>query len=205
MSGPPDSVASAPAESGAGVELPAVGEVAYSRPRRRRSLLEWVTYAANLAAGANFLLMMALVAVSTISRYVFDSPMTGIQELSGFMLAFGVFMGLGYTFRTGGHIRAGVFVDRFPSHSLLRRSLAGLAGITALVWSAALLYALYDRTSGYLESGRQSVGTLQAPLWIPTAFMLVGAALLLLEVLAWLVRLARGREPTIPYEDGGGL
>ncbi|MQB01352.1 MAG: TRAP transporter small permease subunit [Actinobacteria bacterium] len=171
------------------------------RVRRRSSLLERVSLAAALTSGGLFMLMALMVAVSAVSRYVLQRPIALIEGLSGYVVLFGVFMGLAYTFRTGGHIQTAVVRDRLRPGTRLMRGLDVLGGLVAIVWAATVLVAVYQRTAGYLAAGTTSMTLLQAPLWVPAAMMVLGSALLVVEIVAWIVQLLHSRPAPGPSDE----
>ncbi len=61
--------------------------------------------------------MMTLTVVHATGRYVFNSPVLGVVEMSCFMLILVIFFTGAYTQVLKGHIRVGVVVDRLPQRT----------------------------------------------------------------------------------------
>lgn len=162
------------------------------------SFLARASLVAGQTAGIAAVLMMILVTVSVLARYVLNEPFSFTEEISGYLVMFMVFMGLGYTFRTGGHIRTDLFTGRVSPG--VRRWLDLFGALICLGWAAAVLWALAVRTLSYYQEGTQSLTPLQTLRWIPSVFMVIGTALLVLEVGSALLKLAASRS----RHAGGG-
>ena len=79
-----------------------------------RKPLQWLTLA--LCYGGMFLLvpMMLLTAGDVIGRVAWSRPIPGAVELSSYMLAVFILMGVAYTHQVKGHVRVGMLVSRLP-------------------------------------------------------------------------------------------
>jgi len=69
-----------------------------------------------LCYGGMFLLvpMMLLTAGDVIGRVAWSRPIPGAVELSSYMLAVFILMGVAYTHQVKGHVRVGMLVSRLP-------------------------------------------------------------------------------------------
>lgn len=69
-----------------------------------------------LCYGGMFLLvpMMLLTAGDVIGRVVWSRPIPGAVELSSYMLAIFILMGVAYTHQVKGHVRVRMLVSRLP-------------------------------------------------------------------------------------------
>ena len=69
-----------------------------------------------LSYGGMFLLvpMMLLTASDVIGRVFWSRPIPGAVELSSYMLAVFILMGVAYTHQVKGHVRVGMLVSRLP-------------------------------------------------------------------------------------------
>lgn len=167
------------------------------RPRKRGALpaiaraLEATSSALCLIAGLAYVVVVAVVTTSVVFRYGLERPLTFAPELSGYLVTVAVFIGLGYTFRTGGHIATDILVARLPRRIVT--VLEVVAGVVALVWSLAVLVAVSRMAWSYYEIGSTSMGTMQTPLWVPASSMVIGSVFLVLEVLAWMLRIPERR------------
>ena len=82
--------------------------------RNIRKPLQRLTLA--LSYGGMFLLvpMMLLTAGDVIGRVFWSRPIPGAVELSSYMLAVFILMGIAYTHQVKGHVRVGMLVSRLP-------------------------------------------------------------------------------------------
>jgi TRAP-type C4-dicarboxylate transport system permease small subunit len=133
-------------------------------------------------AGVATLLLALMVAAGVVARRGLGAPLLFVEELSGYLVAGIVFLGLAHTFRTGGHIRVEVLLGR--TRGPLRRFLQRGALALAVLWAALVLGGTARLVHEYLTQQVRSFAYLQTPLWMPGLAMVLGAALLLLQCLA---------------------
>ena len=74
--------------------------------------LENVTKAGAMVATVSLWLLMLLVAAAVTGRYLLNSPILAVDELSSYLVASLVFMGLAYTLVTDGHIRVTLLLSK---------------------------------------------------------------------------------------------
>jgi TRAP-type C4-dicarboxylate transport system permease small subunit len=160
--------------------------------RRLAAGLEALSGAGGSLAAVVMLALTVMVAAGVIARRVFSAPFLFVEELSGYAVLAIVFLGLAYTMRVGGHVRVEVFVERVRGRA--RAVLHGVCVVLAGCWAAVLLAGMIYQFREYWTQNVLSFAYLQTPLWIPASVMVVGAALLLLQCLALLLRLGLGRD-----------
>lgn len=152
--------------------------------------IEALSDAAGHLAGATVLGLTALIASAVIARRVFGSPILATDEVSGYLLLAIVFFGLAYTMKAGGHIRADIVLTHVSVK--IRETLEVLATVLALAFTLVLLGGAWALVAEYYVHGTTSFKYLQIPLWMPAALLVVGAALLVLQLVAQLLRKLRG-------------
>jgi TRAP-type C4-dicarboxylate transport system permease small subunit len=157
--------------------------------RRLVGALETLSDVAGALAGATTLGLTVMVAAGVVARRVFNAPFLFVEELSGYAVLAIVFLGLAYTMKEGGHVRVEVIIERVRgrAHTGLQAACVVLAGF----WAVVLLGGMVYQVSEYWTQRVLSFAYLQTPLWIPGSLMVVGAALLVLQCLALLLRLKR--------------
>src|SRR5690606_27069439 len=101
--------------------------------KRRPGVIEKISYIAALVGGAGVVAMMLLVFVSVLMRYLFDRPFTFTEEVTGYLVTFSVFMGLGYTLYTEGHIRTDILLRKLSPRAARWCYIVG--GLAALGWA----------------------------------------------------------------------
>ncbi|MEX1351488.1 MAG: TRAP transporter small permease [Desulfobacterales bacterium] len=98
-----------------------------------------------IAFGGMFLLipMMLLTTADVIGRSYFRRPITGTYELSSYLLAVFILLGVAYTYQVGGHVRVTMFVSRLPARIAIGVSiittLLSLFIIAVLAWQGWVL------------------------------------------------------------------
>ena len=118
-------------------------------------------------------------------RFVFNKPSELVEEYSGFLFVFIVFMGLGYVTRLDMNISVELFYKMFPAKIQKK-----LDFITTLIsffvigvyWTFALRVLFQS-----LRWEETSVVTL-TPLWIPKLFIVLGLSFLILEILSQVIK-----------------
>lgn len=171
-----------------------------------RRLLD-ALYLASGGLAAVFLVASCLIVMlqvsanllSDLSGWMWETPiMLGIPnyaQLAGYAFAAASFFGLGYTFRTGGHIRV----------SILNRSVSDRARLWLEAWCLciACLVSLFLSWSAViyvadsLYFGDVSPGTLAMPLWIPQSAMAFGLIILSIAIMDRAVEFALAARSTM--------
>jgi len=59
--------------------------------------------------------LMLLTTADVISRSLFDHPVTGAYELSSYLLAVFILLGIAYTYQVGGHVQINMLTQRLPA------------------------------------------------------------------------------------------
>jgi TRAP-type C4-dicarboxylate transport system permease small subunit len=96
---------------------------------------------AAIGAAALFV-MMLLSTADVIGRKFFMHPIQGTAELVGILLVITASLGLGYTALLKGHLRIGVFTDRFSPRGQAAFDIVayilGIAASAVISWEASL-------------------------------------------------------------------
>ncbi|WP_260287153.1 TRAP transporter small permease [Peribacillus aracenensis] len=140
-----------------------------------------ISSTATYLSGFLIFLMIIFVFLSVVARYIFNSPFSFTEELTGYIVIFAICMGLGYTFRTNGHIRTTILFDRLPSRYKKGFTLIGL--VLSFLWSVVMLVAAKSLIAKYLTNETVSITPLHTPLWIPAVFIGIGSFILCLDII----------------------
>lgn len=127
------------------------------------------------------------------------STIPSYADFAGFMLAGSTFLAMGYTLRSGGHIRVNLLVQRMPHCFALLAE-----GFALLIASAFVGTALWFSGALVMESvhyGDVSTGIVPIPLWLPQSVMTFGIALLLIALIHTLVDLITSRASVLTSPD----
>ena len=100
--------------------------------------------------GACFLIpLMLITAADVVGRDVFNHPIPGVIELSQYLLAVSILLGLAYTQQIKGHVGVSMLISRLSARAQLMMSLFGtLVGLflfVLLAWQG-LVVGLEEKT-----------------------------------------------------------
>ncbi len=138
-------------------------------------------------------LLMALILVEVFTRYVLPSaPIAVADEMGGYALVAVTFLGLGYTWKEGGHVRVEFLVNVLPPG--VQRALRLATLLIATVFAAVMVKASYDMVSFTVMFGTRSGSWLRIPMQWPQLSLIVGSVLLFLQLLAELVKATLTRD-----------
>lgn len=155
--------------------------------------------ASGYAAGLCIILIMLIILAQIVGR-MFGFIVPSAEDFSGYCLAGATFLGLAYTFRTGGHIRVTLLIHRLPP--LLGRVVEACVLLLALgLTSFMTFYSVHLIWESYVFND-VSYGYIPIPLWIPQIPLGVGSLALNLAVLDDCINMLQGRDPSYrQHED----
>ena len=144
--------------------------------------------AASFLGGLATLFIAGAITCDVLLRYFLNSPLLGVDEISGFLQVLIVFWGCAYTFQQGGHIR----VDLVTSH-LAGPVRAWLRVVTLVLGLVLLGVVCWVTTDSMLTAyGYHRVSAVMLyPLWPAMLLIPTGLALMALEMLVTLARQVR--------------
>jgi C4-dicarboxylate transporter, DctQ subunit len=145
---------------------------------RLTRLIGGLAFIASVVSAALVLLTLALTGFSVFRRYVLGRPVTWSDELSGFLVVAIVMLGAAEVLRKGEHVSVDVLAENATGRKawlLQLWSNLSVAVVSGVLFASAINAVQFSRMIG-IYSG----GYLEAPLWIPQSFLLVGAGLLCL-------------------------
>ena len=143
------------------------------------------------AALAAFAVLITLAATcySVFMRYVVGTPVTWIDELSGYLVVAIVMFGAAEALRRDDHIQVDLLTSRLTGRSL--EVMRVLWMLLVIVFTAVLLFSAWRAVAFSYNFGLYSDGYLEMPLWKPQSLLVVGSALILLASLAKISRALR--------------
>jgi TRAP-type C4-dicarboxylate transport system permease small subunit len=145
-------------------------------------------------AAALVLLTLAVTGYSVVLRYVFGTPVTWTDELSGYLVIGIVMLGAARCLLRGEHINVDLLSGRARGRGRLALQIWAVVAVGLLV--AALGYSAVRMLRFSIDFGMYSEGYLGTPMWIPQAVLFGGVVLLGLAVLARIATLlAALRQP----------
>jgi len=159
---------------------------------------------ARLAALAAWLFVAtgAMLVYEVVARYGFTAPTIWAEELSRLGLVWGTYLAAAWLLRERQHIRITLLVDRLPAGARRGAEIFSLGVVALLSAVAAWLGAGIAAES--ISRGSTTGTMLDLPMVVTEASIPVGFALLGLQALIEIVRLAAGEPlPAGPTGSGG--
>jgi TRAP-type C4-dicarboxylate transport system permease small subunit len=129
-----------------------------------------------------------LVCLEILLRSVFGSSTLIASEMSGYLLAASVFLGLAWTLRNGGFIRVDILYLTFPPRLAALADLVICALATAA--TAVLTYYLFWFVFRNEATWVTSIYVTRTPLWIPQSVLPLGSGLLTISCFVAALRAA---------------
>ncbi|CAB1076123.1 hypothetical protein D1AOALGA4SA_3921 [Olavius algarvensis Delta 1 endosymbiont] len=142
-------------------------------------------FSGRLQAAIIFLLMVMLL-VEVLTRYILRSPLSIAEEMGGYLLVSITFMGLAYTWKEKGHVRVTLIFSRLPPR--IARPIRFITLILATAFTVPLVKACWDLLADSMLFESRSGSWLRTPLVYPQTILLVGAVLLLLQLLVEILK-----------------
>ena len=153
----------------------------------RGALDRWVgrvAWACGVLAAIAVVAILAIVCVETVLRQ-FQASLLVTDEIAGYLNAAAIFFGLAWTLREGGFIRVELLYDRAVGS--LKQALRWLIVLTATVFTATVLWVCVLQVIYAFDRDTRAVSIIDTPEWIPQSVMVLGLAILLLQLVAWIV------------------
>lgn len=157
------------------------------KARSRSALDRWIgllARACGVLAALAVVAILVIVCIETVLRQ-FDASLLVTDEIAGYLNAAVIFLGLAWTLREGGFIRVELLYDRVQGG--LKQALRWLIVLTATIFSALTLWVCIRQVIYAFDNDTRAVSIIDTPEWIPQSVMVLGLAVLLLQLLAWIV------------------
>jgi TRAP-type C4-dicarboxylate transport system permease small subunit len=150
--------------------------------------LHWIEKATSLIAGYGIFALMILGVWHVIGRKFFSAPVFGYIDVVEIMMAFLVFLAIGYTERLGGHIRMELLILFLKGRVLALFELVSV--LLGLAVVGVLLYYSWTHAMRAYTLGDSSIDA-EIPLWPSKLVVPVSLGLLFLRLLVSLWAYAR--------------
>ena len=114
----------------------------------------------------------ALISVDVVTRFVFKRGMIESFEISGYMLAACIGLGLAFTVTSKSNIRVDILLDAFPYR--LRAACDLLAAIALAVIAVALVWFTWKTLAQSWSMNAKSTSVMQTPMVLPQGLWWIG-------------------------------
>jgi TRAP-type C4-dicarboxylate transport system permease small subunit len=147
-----------------------------------------VSTAAGVLSGICIVGILLIVCSEVVLRQ-FKASMLVTDEIAGYLNAAAVFLGLAYTLREGGFIRVEIVYDSLPAFwKLVAR---WIFTIIAAIFVAIILHYSVQHVLYAFNQDTRAISVLNTPEWLPQSVMVIGLAVLLLQLVAFLIERVR--------------
>src|SRR5699024_8350998 len=119
----------------------------------------------------SLILMTVLIVVEIISRSFFNWSTLIADEVSGYLNAAIVYLGLAYTFKKDGFVKVTILYNFLSSK--VKKILDITSPILALLFSLTFIYIIINSVSRVYFRYTTSTGLLRIPLYIPQSVMII--------------------------------
>lgn len=165
-----------------------------------RPLKIW-NLAENTIVGLLTAAALAIALYDMAARIVGPRFVTGVsEELIVYLIIWALFIAASTLTHENRHVRADILLLALPQRG--RRAVEVVNALVGLAFVAVLLPFAFDAAYEAWDFGDVSVGTLRFPLWIYSACLPVGCALLILRLLHKIYRLVWRFSPELLDEAG---
>ena len=140
-----------------------------------------VLYTASAYAGAVFILGIGLLITAQVVGREFGTQVKGADDLTAWSVVAAGFLPLAHTYRSNGHIRVTLLIERFSG---TRRRLLELVVLAmALFLVGFLCFSAFDMVWDSLRFKELSHGLIVIPIWIPQVSIGLGTLILLIAII----------------------
>jgi TRAP-type C4-dicarboxylate transport system permease small subunit len=131
-------------------------------------------------AGATILALTLLIPIDVLGRYLFGKPTLFAVEISGYLLVGLIFLGLVFTAHSDRNIKIELLTDRLRPRA--RKQLHDVVVIFTILFSAWLAWFTLGPVMMDFSLGTTSLTGTAIPIWMPSALIPLGFALLAMKL-----------------------
>jgi len=143
-----------------------------------------IVQGAGYLAGVATFAILVLVCVEVVARLLGTSIMIA-DEFAGYLNAAIIFLGLGYALKEGAFIRVEILYDRMKGKWL--SVVQWIIVLSSLTFAVILTYFMMSHTEYAYVQDTRAVSLLQTPEWIPMIVVAIGCAILVLQLVIFVV------------------
>lgn len=147
-----------------------------------------VANGAAVISGFGVVAILGLVCTEVVLRQ-FNKSLLVVDEICGYINGAVVFLALAYTLRDGGFIRVELIYDRLKG--AVKQGVRWLIVVTGTIYVAVLCYFTVLHVTYLYENDVRAVSIVETPEWIPQSVVILGLAVLLLQLVAFILNRVR--------------
>lgn len=142
--------------------------------------LGWLSAKLAYVGAAALFVMMCLTAADVIGRYLFNHPITGVFEVTEYLVLILIFSFIGYTQSQKGHVAVDLLLVKFPHK--IRTIIEIVNHLVCLLLMGLITYMGVEKALDLKEVGEASPN-LQIPAYPFVFFLVLGCAVMCIELL----------------------
>lgn len=148
-----------------------------------------ISYAGGLASALALFLILVLVCTEVFGRSLFNVSTMIADEMSGYLNAAVIFLGLGYTLKEKGFIRVEIVykLARGPAKAIIKWVIV----LTSLAYAGVMIVYLGKHVLYSFQFDILALSITETPLFIPQGVVWVGVLILVLQLAAYLLNRVR--------------
>ena len=132
------------------------------------------------------MVLLIFLVINVIMRYLVKRPFSFTEEMTGYLLSFIVFIGLGYTMMAGAHVITNVLVRHLSGKT--SEILIKVRNLFGILFALLLTISAWELMIKNYVSKTIDFGALETPSWIPNIIFVVGSTVFLLEVIVIFIK-----------------
>ncbi len=162
-----------------------------------KSIQKWLNacerFMLYVSAASTFFLML-LTTADAGGRYLFNSPISGVYEITtDYLMVAAVFLGATYAYREGAYIRVTFLADHLPGK--IKLAVDYMVQAFSMFYGALLVYATYQQTLVTRASHTALSSVESVSLWPAYALIPLGLLMMSLDMLFVLRKVKAGKSP----------
>jgi TRAP-type C4-dicarboxylate transport system permease small subunit len=130
--------------------------------------------------------LTAVVTVGTLCRYLFNMPILGVDEISGYLNLLIGMLALSFTLQQDRHVRVDIVIKWLPARVQMITEV--VVTILALILLSQLMYTNWYTWIKLITADERAQTFLRTPIAWPYGFMMLGWALLIIAFVVHLIK-----------------
>jgi TRAP-type C4-dicarboxylate transport system permease small subunit len=159
---------------------------------RSYAALRRINSAMTTLAALAIVIIMLLTLWEVFTRYFLRQPATWTLPISSYLLLVVIYFATSYVLQRGDHVRIDFVVDMLSPRTRARLEI--VSAVLSLVFVAFFLWIVSQRAGRIFERWERDSSTLNVPLVIPAAIMVIGMLFMTLTAICGVVDRARHPE-----------
>jgi TRAP-type C4-dicarboxylate transport system permease small subunit len=154
--------------------------------------VRFLEYCCTSVAFVAFVLILAIIVIGTLARYLFNYPLSFVEEYSGYLLVVMGFLGMASALRREAHVNVDVIMRAISRKAQAKLELADTC--LAVFFSAILFWVSLRFCYENHSIGMVSSTMMETPLWVPQLFIPLGWGIFIMLLFVRIIRKLREKQ-----------